>query len=48
MRALIRYEWTDRKDREAMLPQIGEHCRNLHDLVIAAYIDYNVEKAAVH
>ena len=48
MRALIRYEWPDRKDREAMLPQIDEHCRNLHDLVMAAYIDYNVEKVPVH
>ena len=48
MRALIRYEWPDRKDRKAMLRQIGEHCRNLHDLVSAAYIDYNVEKAPVH
>lgn len=48
VRALIRHEWPDRKDREAMLRQIGEHCRNLHDRIMAAYIDYSVEDAPVH
>ena len=45
--ALIRYEWPDREDREALLAQVGEHCRNLHDLVKAAYIDYAVEDSPV-
>ncbi len=46
--ALIQYDWPDRKDREALLRQVGKHCRNLHDLLIAAYVDYNVEDAPVH
>ena len=48
VRALIQYDWPDRKDREALLNQVGEHCRNLHDLVMAAYIDYNIEDSPVH
>ena len=48
LRALIRYEWPDREDHEALLVQVGEHCRNLHGLVTAAYIDYAVEDAPVH
>ena len=30
-------------DHEAYLARVGEHCRTLHDLVIAAYVDYAVE-----
>ena len=41
--ALIRYEWADRNDPEALLAQTGEYCRTLHDLVTAAYIDYDIE-----
>ena len=41
--ALIRYEWPDREDREALLAQVGEECRKLHELVTTAYIDYPVE-----
>ena len=48
VQALIRHEWPDREDREAMLRQIGEHCRNLHDQIMAAYIDYSVEAPPVH
>lgn len=48
VQALIRHEWPDREDREAMLRQVGEHCRNLHDQIMTAYIDYGVEDAAVH
>ena len=48
VQALIRYEWPDRKDREAMFRQIGEHCRDLHDQITNAYIDYSVEDAPVH
>ena len=46
--ALVRHEWPDRKDREAMLRQIDEHCRNFHDRIMTAYIDYSVEDAPVH
>ena len=41
--ALIRYEWADRNDPEALLTRTGEYCRTLHDLVTAAYVDYAVE-----
>lgn len=46
--ALIRYEWPDRSDREALLAQVGEHCRKLHELVTAAYIAYAIEDSPVH
>ena len=49
--ALIRYDWPDREgteEREALLVQVGDHCRTLHGLVAAAYIDYAVENAPVH
>ncbi len=45
--ALIHYDWPDREDREKLLQWIGEHCRKLHDLVIAAYIDYPIEDSPV-
>ncbi len=45
--ALIRYEWPDREDREALLTQVGEDCRKLHALVVAAYIDYAIEDSPV-
>ena len=41
----VRFEWLDREDREALLPQILEHCRTFHDLVTAAYFDYAAEDA---
>ena len=41
--ALLRYEWPDSDDREALLEQAGEHCGRLHDLVITAYVEYAVE-----
>ena len=43
LRAPIRDEWADRNDPEALLTRTGEYCRTLHDLVIAAYVDYAVE-----
>ena len=49
--ALIRYDWPDcedRDEREDLLAQVGEHCRKLHDLVNAAYIDYAIEDSPVH
>ena len=45
--ALIRYEWPDRQDREALLSQVREHSLKLHDLVNTAYFDYNLEAAPV-
>ena len=45
--ALIRYEWPDREDREAVLVQVGEECRKLHALVMTAYIDYAIEDSPV-
>ena len=41
--ALIHYEWPDREDREALLRQVNEHCRELHNLLTAAYFDYPIE-----
>lgn len=46
--ALVRYEWPDRPDHEALLAQAAAHCRTLHELATAAYIDYAVEDAPVH
>ena len=45
--ALIRFEWTDREDREDLLAQVRAHCLKLHDLVNAAYVDYDVEDSIV-
>ncbi len=46
--ALIRYEWPDCQDREALLAQAGAHCRTLHALALAAHIDYAIEDAPLH
>ena len=45
--ALIRYEWPDHPDRPALLSQVREHCLKLHELVNAAYIDYDFEDAPI-
>ena len=45
--ALVRYEWPDHQDRSALLSQAREHCFKLHDLVHAAYIDYDLEDAPI-
>ena len=47
LRALIRYEWPDHPDRPALLAQAREHCFRLHDLVNAAYVDYDIEDAPI-
>ncbi len=44
---LVRYEWPDREDREAVLTQVGDDCRKLHSLVMTAYIDYAIEDSPV-
>ena len=43
--ALMRYEWPDHPDRPALLSQAREHCLKLHDLVNAAYVDYDIKDA---
>ena len=45
--ALIRYEWPDHPDRPALLAQARQHCFKLHDLVNAAYVDYDIEDAPI-
>ena len=51
--ALIRHEWPDPEDREddrdraALLVRARDHCLELHDLVNAAYVDYDIEDAPV-
>ena len=45
--ALMRYEWPDHPDRPALLSQAREHCLKLHDLVNAAYVDYDIEDAPI-
>jgi len=45
--ALIRYEWPDHPDRPALLAEARAHCLDLHDLVSAAYIDYDPGEAPV-
>ena len=44
---LVRYEWPDREDRQALLAQVGEECRKFHSLVTTAYIDYAIEDSPV-
>ena len=46
--ALIRYEWPDGGDQAALLAQARSHCWKLHDLVNAAYVDYDPADAPVH
>ena len=41
--ALIQYDWPDREDREELLGQVGEYCRELHRLVTDTYFDYPIE-----
>ena len=41
--ALIHYDWPDREDREGLLQQVDEYCRELHRLVTLTYFDYPVE-----
>ena len=41
--AMIRDYWPDQGDHERFLRQVNEYCRDLHNLVTAAYFDYSVE-----
>ena len=38
--SLIHSEWPDGEDREELLLQVDEHCRNLHQLVADTYFEY--------
>ena len=40
--ALVRYDWPDVEDHEALLHRANGHCRDLHDLVTAAYMEYRI------
>ena len=42
MGALVHYDWPDREDHEEFLWQVGQYCRDLHNLVAATYFDYHV------
>ena len=46
-RALVRYEWPDHEDHEALLRQVEGHCRNLNDLIVASYFGYSIEDSLV-
>ncbi len=41
--ALVRYDWPDVEDHQALLQKANAHCRNLHDLITAAHMEYPVE-----
>ena len=41
--AMIHDYWPDREDHEGFLRQVNESCRDLHDLVTAAYFVYPVQ-----
>ena len=45
--ALVRYEWPDHHDRPALLSRARDHCFRLHELVNAAYVDYDLEDAPI-
>lgn len=40
--ALVKYEWDGRRNPEPLLREIGQHCRDIHDLIAATYFDYPV------
>ncbi len=46
--ALVRYDWPDREsreERETLLRQVGDGCRDLHDALYGAYVDYPIDDA---
>ena len=46
--ALVHYDWPDREDHEEPLRQVSGYCRELHNLMAAAYFDYPVEDSPAH
>ncbi len=43
LEALIRFDWPDRRDKEAFLQQVSRYSRQLHDLISATYFHYTAE-----
>ncbi len=43
MTALIHYDWPDSEDRPELLRQVSQYCRELHNLLTAAYFEYPVD-----
>ncbi len=39
-------DWPDRTDRAAVLRQVNDHCRELHDRLTDSYFEYPVEDLA--
>jgi uncharacterized alpha-E superfamily protein len=42
--ALLRYDWPDRDDREAVLRQVLKHARHLHTFLSDTYFDYTIQE----
>ena len=40
--ALVRYDWPDVEDHASLLRKANEYCRDLHDLVTGAYMEYPI------
>ena len=40
--ALVHHDWPERDDHEEFLRQVSQYCRELHNLVAAAYFDYHL------
>ena len=41
--ALVRYEWPDVEDHQSLLRKANDYCRDLHDLITGAYMEYPIE-----
>ena len=41
---LVRHEWPDQEDKTALLNQAETRCRELHELVVAAFMNYAIEE----
>ena len=47
MSALVRYAWLDRQDHQALLRQVNDHGRDLHDLIAETYFRYPIQDVSV-
>ena len=47
MSAVVNYAWLDREDPQALLQQLNEHGRDLHDLVADSFFNYPIHDAPV-
>ena len=43
--AMVHYDWPDSEDHHQFLDKMGQYCRELHQVVTAAYFDYSIEDA---